>query len=124
MVDARLAPRVWLTRVGDAETGALFLHTLRGQRFVTQWQARLVRDDVRLASLEANFDEDAFTEGLFWSKDDLLFADPTSRDTVTLLRDVQTCEALSLLEGIPAPVRERCRVLQTPPPAAVDAGTP
>ncbi len=124
VVDARLAPRVWLTRMGDAETGALFLHTLRGQGFVTQWQARLVRDDVHLESLKANFDEDAFAEGLFWSNDDLLFADPTARDTVTLLRDVQACEALALLEGVPAPVRERCRVLQTPPPAAVDAGTP
>ncbi|MDP2269684.1 MAG: hypothetical protein Q8N23_05140 [Archangium sp.] len=43
---------------------------------------------------------------------------------MTLLRDVLACEALALLEGVPAPVRERCRVLQTPPPVAVDAGTP
>ena len=121
VVDARLAPRVWLTRLGDAETGALFLHTLRGSQFVTQWQARLKRDDVHLESLKANFDEDPFTEGLFWTKDDLLFADPTSRDEVTLLRDLQACEALALLEGISAPVRERCRALQAAP--APDAGT-
>ena len=123
VVDARLAPRVWLTRLGDAETGALFLHTLRGGNFVTQWQARLVRDDVHLESLKANFDEDPFTEGLFWTKDDLLFADPTSRDDVSLLRDAQACEALALLEGVPAPVRERCRRLQEVP-VATDAGTP
>lgn len=123
VVDARLAPRVWLTRLGDAETGALFLHTLRGGSFVTQWQARLVRDGVHLESLKANFDEDAFVEGLFWSKDDLLFADPTSRDDVTLLRDAQACDALQLLEGVPGPVRERCRVLKTPAPVGVDAGT-
>lgn len=43
---------------------------------------------------------------------------------MTLLRELQACEALALPEGIPAPVRERCRVLQTPPPAAVDIGTP
>lgn len=123
VVDARLAPRVWLTRMGDAETGALFLHTLRSGNFVTQWQARLVRDGVHLESLKANFDEDAFVEGLFWSKDDLLFADPTSRDDVTLLRDAQACDALALLEGVPAPVRERCRALLAPP-VVVDAGTP
>jgi hypothetical protein len=123
VVDARLAPRVWLTRLGDAETGALFLHTLRNGNFVTQWQARLMRDGVHLESLKANFDEDPFTEGLFWSKDDLLFADPTSRDDVLLLRDLQACEALALLEGVPSPVRERCRQLQAPP-LPVDAGTP
>jgi hypothetical protein len=114
VVDARLAPRVWLTRMGDAQTGALFLHTLRNGNFVTQWQARLMRDEVHLESLKANFDEDPFTEGLFWSKDELLFADPTSRDDVTLLRDAQACDALALLEGIPAPVRERCRQLLQP----------
>jgi hypothetical protein len=123
VVEARLAPRVWLTRLGDAETGALFLHTLRNGTFVTQWQARMMRDDVHLESLKANFDEDAFTEGLFWSKDDLLFADPTSRDDVTLMRDLQACEALALLEGVPAPVRERCRALQATP-VTRDAGTP
>jgi len=114
VVDARLAPRVWLTRMGDAQTGALFLHTLRNGNFVTQWQARLMRDEVHLESLKANLDEDPFTEGLFWSKDELLFADPTSRDDVTLLRDLQACDALAVLEGIPAPVRERCRQLQQP----------
>jgi hypothetical protein len=123
-VDARLAPRVWLTRLGDRETGALFLHVLRNGNFVTQWQTRLVHDGVPLESLKANFDEDAFTEGLFWSKDDLLFADPTSREDVALLRDVQACDALEVLEGVPAPVRERCRALKSPPPAAGDAGTP
>jgi len=123
VVDARLAPRVWLTRVGDPESGALFLHTLRNGNFVTQWQARLIRDDVHLERLQANFDEDPFTEGLFWTKDDLLFADPTSRDDVTLLKDLRACEALALLEGVPAPVRERCRTLESPP-VAVDAGTP
>ncbi|MDP1828825.1 MAG: hypothetical protein Q8L48_36530 [Archangium sp.] len=125
VVDARLAPRVWLTRLGDAEggTGALFLHTLRGGSFQTQWQARLTRDGVHLESLKANFDEDPFTEGLFWTKEDLLFADPTSRDDVTLLRDLQACDALALLEGVPAPVRERCRALKAPP-VAVDAGVP
>ena len=122
-IDGRLAPRVWLTRVGDTEKGALFLHTLRNGNFVTQWQARFVRDDGRLERLQANFDEDPFTEGLFWTKDDLLFADPTSKDDVTLLRDFQACEALALLEGVPAPVRERCRVLQTTP-VTVDAGSP
>lgn len=123
VVDARLAPRVWLTRMGDTETGALFLHTLRGGTFVTQWQARFVRDEGRLERLQANFDEDPFTEGLFWTKDDLLFADPTAKDDVTLLRDAQACEALALLEGVPAPVRERCRVMKTAP-VAVDAGVP
>jgi hypothetical protein len=122
-IDGRLAPRVWLTRVGDPEKGALFLHTLRGGNFVTQWQTRFVRDDGRLERLQANFDEDPFSEGLFWTKDDLLFADPTSKDEVTLLRDLQACESLALLEGVPAPVRERCRVLKSPP-APVDAGAP
>lgn len=80
-----------------------------------------MRDAVHLESLKANFDEDPFTEGLFWSKEDLLFADPTSRDDVTLLRDVQACDALELIEGVPAPVRERCRQLKAPAPA-IDAG--
>lgn len=122
-IDGRLAPRVWLTRVGDTEKGALFLHTLRNGSFVTQWQARFVRDDGRLERLQANFDEDPFSEGLFWTKDDLLFADPTSRDEVSLMRDLQACEALALLEGVPAPVRERCRVMKTTP-VPVDAGVP
>lgn len=122
-IDGRLAPRVWLTRVGDTEKGALFLHTLRNGNFATQWQARFVREDGRLERLQANFDEDPFTEGLFWTKEDLLFADPTAKDEVTLMRDRQACEALALLEGVPAPVRERCRVLQTTP-VPVDAGVP
>lgn len=96
---------------------------MRNGNFSTQWQARLVRDDAHLERLQANFDEDPFTSGVFWTKDDLLFADPTSRDDVTLLRDLRACEALSLLEGVPAPVRERCRALEAPP-VAVDAGAP
>ena len=114
VVDARLAPRVWLTRLGDSKTGALFLHTLRNGNFLTQWQARLMRDEVHLESLKANFDEDPYTEGLFWSKDDLMFADPTSQDDVTVYKDGSACDALELMEGLPAPVRERCRLLKAP----------
>jgi hypothetical protein len=75
----------------------------------------------RYESLKANFDEDPFTEGLLWSKDDLLFADPTSKEDVTLYKDGNACDALELSEGLPAPVRERCRQLKAPV-VAVDAG--
>ncbi len=76
---------------------------------------------MHLESLKANFDEDPFTEGLFWSKDDLMFADPISQDDVTIYKDANACDALELIEGVPAPVRERCRLLKAPA-ATVDAG--
>jgi hypothetical protein len=110
VVDSRLAPRVWLTRLGDASNGGLFLHVLRGGKFVTQWQRRLSDEpEKRLEQLKVNFDEDPFVEAIFWDKEDLLFVDPTTREDVVIWRDVQACDALELVEGVPQPVRERCR---------------
>lgn len=123
VVDARLAPRVWLTRFGSPDNGGLFLHELRGGRFVTQWQARFNGEAGRLEQFKANLDEDPFTEALFWNSESLAFADPTSRDQVSVLRELQACDATALLERIPAPVRERCRALQAAAAAAAgDAG--
>jgi hypothetical protein len=115
VVDSRLAPRVWLTREGNASDGAIYLHVIRGNRFVTQWQRRLTDDPVdRLEQLKANLDEDPFVEALFWDKNDLLFVDVTTREDTVLWRDARACDALELIEGVPAPVRERCRALKMP----------
>ncbi|MBL8913140.1 MAG: hypothetical protein JNM17_20760 [Archangium sp.] len=125
-VEARLAPRVWLTRVGSGDRGFIVLHTMRVTTFVQQWQTRIETEKSKgkpVESVKANYDADPFTEALFWDDDDLTWLDPSDRDSVEVLKDVQACEAIETIEGIPAPVRERCRKL-TAPVAAVDAGTP
>lgn len=127
VVEARLAPRVWLTRVGEGEDQVLFLHELRGKgaiTFVTQWQTRALKTDAKLESLRVNLDEDPFTEALFWAKDELLFADPYNESNVALVRGKFACDALALLEKtIPRPVTELCARLAQPADAGVaDAG--
>lgn len=127
VVEARLAPRVWLTRVGEGEDQVLFLHELRGKgslSFVTQWQTRALKADAKLESLRVNLDEDPYTEALFWAKDELVYADPYNDSNVALVRGKFACDALAQLEKtVPRPVTELCARLAQPTDAGVaDAG--
>lgn len=125
-VDSRLAPRVWLTRVGSGDRGFIVLHTMRGNAFFQQWQTRVETEHSNgkpIESLKANFDADPFSEALFWDDEEVTWLDPSDRDSVDVLKNVQACEAIAALEGIPGPVRERCRKLTAPVPASMpDAG--
>lgn len=120
-VEARLAPRVWLTKVGAGDRGLLMVHTFRAGEFFTRWQEKLEKPGARLESYKSNVDADPWTEALFWFGDELTWIDPSDTDAVTVWRDDAACEAAMALETIPPPVRELCRKRASP---AVDAGTP
>jgi hypothetical protein len=119
-VEARLAPRVWLTKVGSGDRGLLMVHTFRAGEFFTRWQEKLEKPGARLESYQSNVDADPWTEALFWLGDELTWVDPVDTDAVTVWRDDAACEAAKALETIPPPVRELCRKRASP---AVDAGT-
>lgn len=126
-VDSRLAPGVWLTRLGAPPRELLFVHELHGTSFVTQGLIHLqgLAPDGGvgrpLETFKANLDADPFVEALFWSESSLWWADPTSRDSVQLEKDLVACAELAALEGIPTPVRQLCARFE-PPTAAADAG--
>ncbi|MFT3713217.1 MAG: hypothetical protein QM817_36645 [Archangium sp.] len=122
-VESRLAPRVWLTRVGSGDRGFLILNAVRGNVFSQQWMTRLENEKSKgrpVESLKANFDADPFSEAIFWDDDELTWIDPTDRDSVTIEKNAQACETLSVIDSVPSPVRDRCRKLLAP--AAVDGG--
>ncbi|MFZ5442211.1 MAG: hypothetical protein ACOZQL_19540 [Myxococcota bacterium] len=129
-VDSRLAPGVWLTRMGAAPREVLFIHELHGTSFVTQGVVHLegLAADGGVArpleSFKSNLDADPFVEALFWDESSVLWADPTSRESVRLEKDRVACASLDVLEGVPRPVRQVCARLEAPPPAPQDAGTP
>ncbi|MCC6336618.1 MAG: hypothetical protein IT380_21845 [Myxococcales bacterium] len=124
-VDSRLAPRVWLTKAGSGEDEVLMAHELRGTaslEFRTQWQSRVFLKEGRLENLRADLDDDAWTEALFWTTEELLLLDPTSASNLLVLRGLSVCDALTeSTQPPPRPVTELCARWRNPPG---DAGAP
>ena len=107
-VEARLAPKVWLTRVGTVDDGMRIVSSLRGSQFALRWSGEVKRGDQRLETLKANLDEDPFTEALFWLGDELTFIDPNDKDTAAVWKNESACKALELTEGLPRVVKDLC----------------
>jgi len=122
----RLAPRVWVTRLGEGEQEVLFAHELKGTgrllAFTTQYQVRVVKEGKRTEVTMLNLDQDPYTEALLLSPDELTYLDPYGPADVKVLRGAQACEALELVvTPVPDEVARRCRQLTAP---AADAGSP
>lgn len=123
-VEARLAPRVWLTRAGSVEDGAYVVSDIRGSSFSMRWSGALQRDDKRLESVKANFDEDPFTEAIFWLGDELTLIDPNDKDSVGVFKNETACRVLEIVDGVPRVVKDLCLKNYSKKPDVVDAGTP
>ena len=121
-VDARLAPRIWLTRVRKGDRELLSVNLLKGNQFYGRLQLPVERDGARLESVKLNFDGDPWLEAILWRGSDLYWVDPTSEAEVTVWSERAACEALSTLENVPPPPKALCQRLLAPP--TLDAGTP
>lgn len=120
----RLAPRVWVTRLGEGDQEVLFAHQLKGKghalSFTTQYQARVMKEGRRTEVTLLNLDQDPYTEALLLSADELTYLDPYAPGEVKVLHGPLACEALELvITPVPDEVARRCRQLAAP---AADAG--
>lgn len=122
-VEARLAPKVWLTRVGTVDDGMLIVSSIRGSQFAMRWSGEVKKGDKRLETLKANLDEDPFTEALFWLGDEITLVDPNDKDSVGVWKNEGACKALEIVEGVPRVVKDLCLTAYSKKPE-VDAGAP
>ncbi|MGV3623877.1 MAG: hypothetical protein ACO1OB_23875 [Archangium sp.] len=121
-VEARLAPKVWLTRVGTVDDGMLVVSDVRGSQFAMRWSSEVKKGEKRLETVKANFDEDPFTEALFWIDDELTLIDPNDTDTSGVFKNETACRALEVVDGVPRPVKDLCLKSYWKKPE-LDAGT-